>query len=1306
MSINNEIVIQLGKFNETVKKNDTGLNSEWTNHCKQSVTINQGDQVMVSKSYIDTRNLSSSNIVIDTDTELSLEMWYYWINDGNPGSQQSAFVSAVNPAPTSDPNNPNLNGTGAWYKPYDDIFENLFYMSPEYSVVASLQSSSLLQFQSSIFPNSSTYTYNNLTNGAQINAYADGRPYLLCNSNNTPFTQTWTYTLKAGTYSPAGLANLLTIAMAEVKKNNAVALNNNQAVEWFNPNPINPNNIANPPPPQVLDQPFIVQTNASPPLYAIISRQTDPGTNQSGELSIFQMQPNIHIHPNQGIPVWNGGQSYSLCFKNIISDCPVDTAQMFPSATTIDNNGNPQANPNNIPTGGEIYATQMIPGLTYIIIGLGLTNWYRCGDYFGYTPPPPPQPAIGDIFWCIVPDNRGQSNLPVQDIIVSDQYTISNQGTTINVTAQQNIPAFQCIVGNTYTISSLGDTDWNALGYVGTPTVGQSFVCTSQEIIPNPGSFKPTSYINIVSGQEYQVVSLGLPYYGNFLYDTDWKSIFDIVSYPVINQIYTSTITGMQSNIEVNKLPDIITTITFTITSTTDDINWGALGWTADPNNNNTNPIISLLNNDSLPYSGMYQVISLGQLLGTIDGIIIYDVDWETFTEQDNYLGISIGERVNIYDSGITVVISLDLLNQIPNDTGITVVNPGTTDWTLYGQVYAPDPTTGYFNVYIENNPGNNTDTTFIAWSIPTGSIQLVNSYQSLLPFTFTATANGVNPTYFQNIPNYQGYVDGTGIVDYVFYDGTCIDTAPINILTDTDWGHVGASIPGNETNPFTCIATYQPWSFQNYFYIFAIDVFYTILNADSNIDWSIFSQSLPPKPWTYPFTFKVTEQPDTSQLTGRFSAIINATGKLETEPGTVQEIIGQNFYLYPLTIAASPYMNNKQQGNSDVSGPMYSYQFPIVGSTEISIQYNADTNRFEWLYIDTPIMQQDQPSSGSGINSSTYIERVGIINTFNKVPFTANELAAPNIPIYSSSYQYKSSTCKLVSKSGCMFRKMEPASFWQGIMGFSPDLVVSDKELGLSSPSSPALDPLTPLTTNRFTYKRFNEVTTRGLLTTAMNFTNLGLGVGNMPNLPHINAEPSYISGYPVNLLNNTVLTQWYQYEMATSLFAFLNLGTNDPNGGAPNILNNFFPDPFYPLNTQYSNPPSFNSQWYDALDQRCIISSTNAPLLISDETGHYLLDIEGYSGGGLLNEQQKYNIKSIVSSYYVNAGTFTSGVFPDPQIYTHVGEPLVLQNFKVRILNPITMKPIGGLGANSCVYLQINKNYSDIQQKQNESS
>jgi hypothetical protein len=366
---------------------------------------------------------------------------------------------------------------------------------------------------------------------------------------------------------------------------------------------------------------------------------------------------------------------------------------------------------------------------------------------------------------------------------------------------------------------------------------------------------------------------------------------------------------------------------------------------------------------------------------------------------------------------------------------------------------------------------------------------------------------------------------------------------------------------------------------------------------------------------------------------------------------------------------------------------PMINYNFPLVGSTEIELAFNDQANIFQWNYTHSPILQATAPTSST--IPVSFSEVVGIVNSF--IPDT-NPFYEPQTPTPKG---YVSSTCKLVAKSGCMFRRMEPKSFWFDTLGFSESLLVTDAELGLTT--NGIINPIAlPADLNRFTYERFNNVTTRSLLSTAMNFTQSA----NFPN-----SEPSYIAGMfypnpvsaPVQSLNSSVIDSWYDYEMsynfaATIISAFnLSVGNNATNSISGTS----------PSGGNYASPPPWNESWYQALDQTVTIPAVSTPALISDTYGHYLIEIEGYSSS-LLNEQQKYGIKAIVSSYYNNIGSFTSLPFNDEAfLYQHVGESITLNNFRVRILNG-KMEEVAGLGENSCVYLQINKAISQVEVQQ----
>ena len=89
-AIQEAVCIQLAKFNDI---ENSISNARWSNHNKEPVTINQGDNISITKAFVDTRNLSSSGITILDDLPVELEMYFYIINNGNPGSQAQGFNS-------------------------------------------------------------------------------------------------------------------------------------------------------------------------------------------------------------------------------------------------------------------------------------------------------------------------------------------------------------------------------------------------------------------------------------------------------------------------------------------------------------------------------------------------------------------------------------------------------------------------------------------------------------------------------------------------------------------------------------------------------------------------------------------------------------------------------------------------------------------------------------------------------------------------------------------------------------------------------------------------------------------------------------------------------------------------------------------------------------------------------------------------------------------------------------------------------------------------------------------------------------
>ena len=1164
MSLTNDIVIQLAKFNDMGASQS---NAVWENHTKQTVTVNQGDQIMISKAYVDTRSLSSANIVILEDTPLELEMYYYWINDGNPGSDSLGLN-----------HNDFSDGPGYWYNSPVVYGNHNTWIAPNYTVQMTLQSVRNIEFNTGILDAPTSL------NSVQVPVYADGRPYLLTTTDNKLYTQTWKYTLPAGTYSPDGLATLLTTAMAEVKKDTGEALQKPNAVDWFDKNSVT----------SQLDQPFIVDTNCYPPIWSTNYLWYNGGDLQNDWL--INVQPYLQIQPNNGLPPdWYKGTlgslngynpteytpgwttvpiqpagtppAPSLCFKNIISDCPTNAAFLPPEGALL---------------GPVIPASSMAKSLLYEIITLGDTDWLAAGD-FEHNPA-----QVGDVFVCQQPGTLEPQNPFSFALMVVDNY---------------------------YTIAYLGlpfetqyDTPWLELGATEL-VVGSTFKCTA--VLPWTINNDLTK---MAVGITYTITTLG---------NVDWSLYGAPYKYTSLN-FNSYVVNGPFGNVYPNyPTPTAVKWNNSYLTGGT----FPPLGPTDLTPHNLNFCMPGIINSEGLGANWLN--FNIG-----IDSNAEY-----ILTGSSNYI---IGQNIN----GSVIKYPVSILGGVDgvNDCTLTVNSAGLLDCSF--PVIFPESlfSTMYFS------PSDNTWGYYIT-DPATTALSLWNQFCVGLPDQI-ASVGEIGWMFKLNTTVTYDFDPNTRVKAFLLTDLQPGFSAPDHFIGDNWELATGFTVTGN-------LKVYD-------------------------------------EPVTFTCSEIVTPVP-----TGKtFVGYIDGTGTVRdyANEGTVVEFFNPNspnYYLYPLKLSCNPEVGNQWEYDDsndntfalNVGGRMLDFTFPIVGSTEIELAFNDQSNRFQWNYTHSPILQAVAPATGTIDPAVSFSEVVGIVNSF-----------VPDVP---PSVGYTSSTCKLVSKSGVMFRSMNPPSFWQGILGFSPDLIVTDAELGLTTDGT--LDPInyyTPEGQSRFTYERFNSVTTRGLLTTAMNFTTDSI----FPNI-----EESYIAGMfyqpagsgipvadataPVGLAYSSVIDKWWDEEMTYNF----RVHVQTPYG----FIN-------YPINVdRYPEPPrSWNQSWYQALNSTVIIPAVSGPTLVADEFGHYLLEIQGYEGGGMLNENKKYNTKSIISSYYVNPGSFCTQPFPDPQMYTHVGEPMTLNNFKVRILNPNTMEEVDGLLENSCVYLQINKAYSELQQTQVDSS
>lgn len=291
---------------------------------------------------------------------------------------------------------------------------------------------------------------------------------------------------------------------------------------------------------------------------------------------------------------------------------------------------------------------------------------------------------------------------------------------------------------------------------------------------------------------------------------------------------------------------------------------------------------------------------------------------------------------------------------------------------------------------------------------------------------------------------------------------------------------------------------------------------------------------------------------------------------------------------------------------------------------------------------------------------------------------FTLSGTPSPNVY---KTFTQVSSVVQLAQQSGIIFYDMKATKadgtstpFWENL-GFN----VKDITYKADTPLS---------------YENFLNLTTRGFLGTSNIFDPDTLSGGT--------TEQSYIAYTDaINMLG------WYA---EATVGAQYNNGANFDAAQQPEFgdtgqdFQEFFLTEYtaltalgdvtlYPAGEGVGNFELQRKILYSAVETTVPVSAKTG---FSDNTdaGHFLISIEGYGGTYLLTDLDKLNVKSLVSSYYTGPNAFVSNSLADSALYEHLGSPMKIQNFKVRILSAYTGEEVENLGPNSSIYLEITKN------------
>ena len=120
----------------------------------------------------------------------------------------------------------------------------------------------------------------------------------------------------------------------------------------------------------------------------------------------------------------------------------------------------------------------------------------------------------------------------------------------------------------------------------------------------------------------------------------------------------------------------------------------------------------------------------------------------------------------------------------------------------------------------------------------------------------------------------------------------------------------------------------------------------------------------------------------------------------------------------------------------------------------------------------------------------------------------------------------------------------------------------------------------------------------------------------------------------------------------------------------------------------------PTLNPLYLNCTGQsRAIVGDT---ITINQVGGYFLIEILNVfrsTGGYIDNSENRRFISAIVSTQMDNNNCITGYADGDTAGYVHRGASYLISSAVVRILNPLTKQPVTTLGANNCIWLQIDK-------------
>jgi hypothetical protein len=326
-----------------------------------------------------------------------------------------------------------------------------------------------------------------------------------------------------------------------------------------------------------------------------------------------------------------------------------------------------------------------------------------------------------------------------------------------------------------------------------------------------------------------------------------------------------------------------------------------------------------------------------------------------------------------------------------------------------------------------------------------------------------------------------------------------------------------------------------------------------------------------------------------------------------------------------------------QQDGDDTVDGYGWTYQTSggapnILGASQFVLDFDEDTNRFSFQFLHTPIYSQADGTNGGDSLLGGFCSAQGWSGDQENVP-------APTLP---------TNRYRVGKNGGILLTELQPASLWSDQLGFDLNRFKRDSQTGKPT-SVPNPNCILVACQQRSKNSAGVEYTTNGLQSSLPLFYTLPQDGIQMTN------------GF---LGVNTI------FEKASNFQKQVTLDAPAITGGAK------------------SHFVALEQQTQDITAGDSLFSATSGLTTF----GYFLIEVQAQFQNNFLNTSGNFkHIVAIVSRYYEKE-SYTSSTSADSIVYTHSGEPALINSFNCRILDS-DKRVATNIGNDNTVILELVK-------------